>query len=104
MTPLTLILLLIMLGGPLLQGLSGASNPNAILFAPIIAVATLPLQRQRDMRGGLILAGLFLAIGAACLGLWWIGGQIGPRAVPGWAPLAVTVLGALAALFARHRP
>lgn len=102
MTPLGLVALAVMLAGPLLQGLSGAAEPNAYVFAPIIAVATLPLHRQRDLRGAMTLAVLFLAIGFACLGLWWLGGMARPRAIPAWLPFAATIAGAGLALLGRR--
>lgn len=101
--PALIAALVVMLAGPLLQGLSGATDPNAYIFAPIIAVAVLPLGGPRDMAGSLRLAGLFLAIGAACLALWWLGGLVTPMAIPGWLPIAVTVVGAVLPILARFR-
>lgn len=98
MTPVTILALVVMFAGPLLQGLSGATDPNAYLFAPIIAVASLPIGGRRDVADAARLAALFLAIGFGALALWWIGGRLGPVAMPGWLPLAVTVAGALLAL------
>lgn len=91
--------LAIMFAGPLLQGLSGASDPNAYLFAPIIAVATLSVGARQDMAAALRLAAMFLGIGVLALALWWVGGQVGPLAgIPGWLPLAVTAAGAVLAI------
>lgn len=102
MTPLVAALA-VMFAGPLLQGLGGFAQPNAYVFAPIIAVASLPLGGPRDMRDSLRLAGLFLAIGAGCLLLWWLGGLVPPLAIPRWLPVAVTVVGAVLPLATRLR-
>ena len=96
-----LVALLLMFAGPLAQGIAGRADPNAYVFAPIIAAATLPIGGRRDLRGALTLAVLFLAIGALCLGLWWLGGRAQPRVIPAWTPLALTVAGALTALLTR---
>lgn len=99
LSPTLLPALIVMFAGPLLQGLSGASDPNAYLFAPIIAVASLPMGARQDMPAALRLAAMFLVIGVLALVLWWVGGQIGPvGGIPGWLPLAVTVAGAILAI------
>ncbi|GLS80805.1 hypothetical protein [Paracoccus marinus] len=91
--------LVVMFAGPLLQGLSGASDPNAYLFAPVIAVASLPIGARQDLQASLRLAAMFFAIGALALALWWVGGRIGPLGgIPGWLPLAVTAAGAILAV------
>lgn len=104
MNPLFLIALAVMFAGPLMQGLNGASDPNAYAFAPLIAVAALPLQGRRDMAASLRMAGLFLAIGAGALGLWWLGRQVTPPplSLPSWGPLAVSGAGAILSLIARR--
>lgn len=104
MNPIFLMALILMFAGPLLQGLAGFSDPNAYVFAPLIAVAVLPLQGARDMAASLRLAGMFLAIGAAALALWWLGSRVTPPSLslPALAPVGVSVAGALLALVARR--
>ena len=71
----------------------------AVVFAPVIAVASLPIGARQDLQASLRLAAMFLAIGALALALWWIGGRIGPLGgIPGWLPLAVTAAGAILAV------
>ena len=96
------VALLLMFAGPLAQGLGGFADPNAYILAPIIAAALLPIGGRRDLRGALTLAVMFLAIGALCLGFWWLGSRVQPRAIPAWAPLALTIAGAAVALLTRR--
>lgn len=101
--PLTILLALGMLAGPLLQGLTGQPDPLAYIFAILISVALLrpPVQNSGREVGVFVIG--FLVIGALSLGLWWLGGQLGPLAgLPGWLPVAVTVVFVLAAMARRH--
>lgn len=101
MTVLTFGALAVMLLGPLLQGLGGFDRPNAYIFAPIIAVAVLPFEAVRSRRGALALAGAFLGLGLACIGLWWLGGLAGLfDRIPFWLPLVVTLAGAAVPILA----
>jgi apolipoprotein N-acyltransferase len=101
--PLTLVLALGMLAGPLLQGLTGQSDPLAYIFAILISVALLrPPVQSSGREVGVFVIG-FLIIGALSLGLWWLGGQMGPlTGWPNWLPVGVTVVFVLAAM-ARRR-
>lgn len=102
MNPLYFIAIVVMFAGPLLQGLNGATDPNAYVFAPVIAVSTLPVHRGPQGGNALRMAAMFLIIGAICMALWWLGSQsTPPLGWPGLLPTAVTIGGALLALLAR---
>lgn len=101
--PLTILLALGMLAGPLLQGLTGQSDPLAYIFAILISVALLRPPMQNSGREVGVFVGGFLVIGALSLGLWWLGGRMAPPlALPGWLPVGVTVVFVLAAMVRRH--
>ena len=91
--------LLLMLFGPLLQGLSGASDPYAYIFAPVMLAGAIPRIALRGVQPDPVKLALFVMVaGAVSMGLWWLGGRLvgdAPWAVQPWAPLAVVILGVL---------
>lgn len=89
---------LMMLAGPVLQGLSGSEDPRAILFAPIMLAGLIPLLAGRSLQpSARVMAQAVLLCGALCLGAWYLGGLAGPVALPAALPLAVAVAGAAVA-------
>lgn len=91
--------IVLMILGPLLQGLSGASDPYAYVFAPVMLAGALPRFALRGLQPDPVkLAIGVLVAGALSMGLWWLGGAIaGDNAwrIDVWVPLAVVILGVL---------
>ncbi|AGT08153.1 hypothetical protein [Paracoccus aminophilus] len=91
--------ILLMLLGPLLQGLSGASDPYAYVFAPVMLAGAIPRIALRGMQPDPIRLAIGVVIaGALSMGLWWIGGQLvgdKPWSIAVWVPLTVVILGVL---------
>lgn len=96
---LTGIGIILMLLGPLLQGLSGASDPYAYVFAPVMLAGALPRFAIRGLQPDPVkLAIGVLVAGAVSMGLWWLGKTyVGETTwqIALWAPLAVVILGVL---------
>lgn len=96
---LTAVGILLMLLGPLLQGLSGASDPYAYVFAPVMLAGAIPRIALRGMQPDPLRMAIGVIIaGGLSMGLWWIGGQLvgdHPWEVAVWAPLTVVILGVL---------
>lgn len=89
---------LMMLAGPVLQGLSGSADPRAILFAPIMLAGLIPLLAGRSLQpSARVMAQAVLVCGALSLGAWYLGGLAGPVAMPAALPLAIAIAGAAAA-------
>lgn len=92
---------LLMLTGPFLQGLSGSENPNAYVFAPIMLAGLIPLLAGRNLSPSpRLMAQAILICGALCLGAWYLGGLLEPRALPAAAPVGSAIAGALAVVAA----
>lgn len=95
MRNLPFLAILAAFAGPLLQGLSGAADPNAYVFAPVIFAGLIPLLA----RGGagpdpVRMAIGILVVGVLSMAAWWLGGQIAgdqPVTMPGWLPVGVSV-------------
>lgn len=77
--------------GPLLQGLMGATDPNAYIFAPVIFAGVIPLLARNGATPDPVKMAIgILVVGGLCMGLWWLGSKIAgeaPVAMPGWLPL-----------------
>ncbi|MBD9526916.1 hypothetical protein [Paracoccus sp. PAR01] len=100
MTRLVLLVIgyVLMLAGPLLQGLSGSANPNAYIFAPILLAGSIPLVAGRNIQpSARIMAQGILICGAVVLGLWYLGGLAAPMAIAPAAPVGAAIAGALIA-------
>ncbi len=98
---LIMIGFLLMLAGPLMQGLTGSDNPNAYIFAPILLAGSIPLLAGREIRPNpRIMAQAILLCGAVALGLWYLGGLMAPVAVAPALPVGSAITGALVAVAA----
>lgn len=91
--------ILLMLLGPLLQGLSGASDPYAYVFAPVMLAGAIPRIALRGFQPDPIRMGIGVLIaGGLSMGLWWLGKELvgaQPWNVAPWVPLGAVILGVL---------
>ena len=94
---------LLMLAGPLMQGLAGNSDPLAYVFAPILLAGSIPLIAGRNISPyPLRMVVAILICGAICMGLWYLGVMFGGGVqMPGWLPLGSAILGAVIASASR---
>lgn len=97
MKALPILAIILSFLGPFLQGLMGASDPNAYIFAPVIFAGLIPiLARDGAAPDPVKMAIAILVVGGLSMGLWWLGGKIAgetPFAIPAWLPLAVAIGG-----------
>jgi len=95
---LFVLAVLLMLTGPFLQGLSGAENPNAYVFAPVMLAGVIPALAGRNLSPSprVMVQGILIC-GAIALGAWYLGGLFQPKILPANAPVGSTVAGALLA-------
>ena len=96
---LTGVGIVLMLLGPLLQGLAGNSDPYAYVFAPIILAGFLPRFAVRGVHPDpmRLVLGVVVA-GGLSMGLWWLGREMvgdQPWNVHGLAPLGLVILGVM---------
>ncbi|MFC3568311.1 hypothetical protein [Paracoccus simplex] len=87
---------LLMLAGPLMQGLSGSENPNAYVFAPVMLAGIIPLLAGQALSPSpRLMAQAILICGALCMGAWYLGTLFAPMTLPPAAPVGTAILGAL---------
>lgn len=91
--------IVLMLLGPLLQGLSGATDPYAYVFAPLMLAGAIPRIALRGVQPDPVrLAIGVIVAGALSMGLWWIGGKLvgdTPWSLGVWVPVTVVIFGVL---------